>query len=244
MTNPTTSPTKTQPPSRRGLLLGAAVLATVGVAASLVNAMIAGPRRDEPKKQARRPKAVATVTPSELMKPGPLPELSIGDANAPVTIVEYADLTCGACANFHNNVLPTLKEKYIDTGKVRLVFREFPLNERSAHAFMTARCAGGERSMPLISALFSKQEEWATAKTGKEFLPKLFGFAQQVGLSRQAFDACQRNEKLIRDIVAVRDRANQSFGVEQTPTFFINGRRLVGGTLEDFEKALAPLLKS
>lgn len=243
MSNPPTPSTKVQPPSRRGLLLGAATLATVAVAATVVNAMIRGPVREAEKRPTKRAAKPSTVTTTELMKPGPLPEISIGDANAPVTIVEYADLTCGACANFHNAVLPVLKEKYIDTGKVRLIFREFPLNERAAHAFMTARCAGGDKSMPLIAALFSKQEEWAGAKSGKEFLPKLFGFAQQVGMTRQAFDACQKNEKLIRDIVAVRDRAHQSFGVDQTPTFFINGRRLVGGSAEDFEKVIAPLVK-
>jgi len=245
VTNPINTLKGDQLQSRRGLLMGAAAVATVAVAASLLHSYIVGPSRGvEARKQRGPRKSVAKVTPEELMKPGPLPELSVGQANAPVTIVEYADLTCGACANFHNNVLPVLKEKYIDTGKVRLVFREFPLNERSAYAFMAARCAGGERTLPLISALFSKQDDWALAKTGKEFMPKLFGFAQQAGLSKQAFDTCQRNEKLIKDIVAIRDRAHQSFGVNQTPTFFINGRKLEGGTIEDFEKALAPLLKS
>jgi protein-disulfide isomerase len=197
---------------------------------------------DKAEKPAQQPKRVATVSTEELMKSGPLAEIVFGEANAPVTIVEYADMTCGACANFHSIVLPVLKEKHIDTGKVRLVFREFPLNERAAHAFMTARCAGGDQTLHLIAALLSQQEEWATATTAKEFLPKLFGVAQQVGMSRQVFDACQRNEKLLRDIVAVRDRAHQSFGVDQAPTFFINGTRLVGGTIEDFEKAFAPFL--
>jgi protein-disulfide isomerase len=197
---------------------------------------------DKAEKPAQQPKRVATVSTEELMKSGPLAEIVLGEANAPVTIVEYADMTCGACANFHSIVLPVLKEKHIDTGKVRLVFREFPLNERAAHAFMTARCAGGDQTLQLIAALLSQQEEWATATTAKEFLPKLFGVAEQVGMSRQVFDACQRNEKLLRDIVAVRDRAHLSFGVDQAPTFFINGTRLVGETIEDFEKAFASFL--
>jgi protein-disulfide isomerase len=174
------------------------------------------------------------------MKPGPLPDLAIGNADAPVTIVEYASMTCSHCANFHNTVLPTLKTKYIDTGKVRLVFREFPLDERAALASMMARCAGNDKTLPLISMLFSKQDEWATSKT--DFLPKIFKFGQQVGFTKQAFDQCRQDEKLIKNIIAVRDRANTSFGVNSTPTFFINGKKFEGGTVEEFDKALAPLV--
>ena len=175
------------------------------------------------------------------MKAGPLPDLALGKADAPITIVEYASMTCGHCANFHNKILPVLKEKYIDTGKVRLIFREFPLDERAALASMMARCAGGDRSLPLISMLFSKQDEWAASKN--DFLPKIFKLGQQVGMTKQTFDECRQNEKLIKDIIAVRDRANQSFGVNQTPTFFINGKKMDGGSVEDFDKALAPLIK-
>lgn len=227
---------------RRKLLLGSAVIATIGVAGSLIYTLLRpAPRAETARRPVRRPRAPTNVTQEELMKAGPLPDLAMGNANAPVTIVEYASMTCGHCANFHNKILPVLKEKYIDTGKVRLVFREFPLDERAALASMMARCAGGDKALPLISMLFSKQDDWAAAKD--DFLPKIFKFGQQVGITKQTFDECRQNEKLIKDIIAVRDRGNTSFGVNQTPTFFINGKKMDGGTVEDFEKALAPLIK-
>lgn len=227
---------------RRKLLLGSAIIATIGVAGSLIYTLLRpAPRAETARRPVRRPRAPTNVTQEELMKAGPLPDLAMGNANAPVTIVEYASMTCGHCANFHNKILPVLKEKYIDTGKVRLVFREFPLDERAALASMMARCAGGDKALPLISMLFSKQDDWAAAKD--DFLPKIFKFGQQVGITKQTFDECRQNEKLIKDIIAVRDRGNTSFGVNQTPTFFINGKKMDGGTVEDFEKALAPLIK-
>jgi protein-disulfide isomerase len=229
---------------RRKLLYGSAVVATVAVAGSLIYAMVRPtPRAETARKPTRRPRAPVNVTEEALMKPGPLPELTIGNANAPVTIVEYASMTCSHCANFHTKVLPSLKEKYIDTGKVRLVFREFPLDERAALASMMARCAGNEKAMPLISMLFSKQDEWATAR--QDFLPKLFRFGQQVGFTQKSFDECRQNEKLIRDIIATRDRGNTAFGVNSTPTFFVNGKKLEGApTVDEFDKVLAPLIKS
>lgn len=237
----------TSPPNtidRRKLLFSSAVVATVAVAGSMIYSLLRPtPRADAAaKRQVRRPRGPVNVTQDELLKTGALPDLAMGNADAPVTIVEYASMTCGHCANFHNKILPALKEKYIDTGKVRLVFREFPLDERAALASMMARCAGGDRSLPLISMLFSKQDDWATAKN--DFLPKIFKYGQQVGMTQQTFNECRQNEKLIKDIIAVRDRANTTFGVNSTPTFFINGKKMDGGSVEDFDKALAPLLKS
>jgi protein-disulfide isomerase len=229
----TLNTTEREPFLSRRVMLGAAILATAGLVVSLVTSR--GSRTETATRQRNKPKR----TTADLMKSGPLPELSIGKADAPVTIVEYASMTCPHCAEFHNKVLPVLKQKYIDTGKVRLVFREFPFDERGALAAMVARCAGTERALPLISVLFSKQEDWAAAKT--DFLPKLFGYAQQAGFTKQSFDQCRQNEKLLKDLVAQRDRGVE-FGVKATPTFFVNGKRLAGVTIEDFEKAISPVL--
>src|SRR5262245_49671891 len=103
---------------------------------------------------AQRKKAAPTEVPmDELMKPGPLPDLVLGNAEAPITVVEYASMTCGHCAHFHTTVFPTLKEKYVDTGKVRFIMREFPLDNLAAAASMLARCAGDGKTFPLISVL-------------------------------------------------------------------------------------------
>jgi protein-disulfide isomerase len=193
--------------------------------------------------QRRRGSGPSEVAPEELMRPGPLPDLALGSAEAPITVVEYASMTCGHCANFHNKVFPTLKEKYIDTGKVRFILREFPLDNLAAAASMLARCAGEGKTYPLITALFAKQEEWAFVRTDPR--PELLKIAKQAGFTQESFEKCLTDQKLLDDISAVRDKAANTFGVNSTPTFFINGKKLAGGpTLEEFEKAFASALKS
>jgi protein-disulfide isomerase len=231
----TLNSTEREPLLSRRVMLGAAVVATGALLVSLVASR--GSRTETAAKTTR--KRANKLSTAELMKPGPLPDLSIGKADAPVTIVEYASMTCPHCANFHNTVLPALKEKYIDKGLARLVFREFPFDERGALAAMVARCAGNERSLPLISVLFAKQDDWAQAKT--DFLQKLFGYAQQAGFTTQAFDNCRQDEKLLKNLVAMRDRG-VAFGVNATPAFFVNGKKLAGATIEDFDKAIGPAL--
>lgn len=191
---------------------------------------------------AQRKPPLDSVSVEELMKPGNLPDLVQGKADAPVTIVEYASMTCGHCANFHNKVYPTLKEKYIDTGKVRFIFREFPLDNLAAAAAMLARCAGGEKTYAMTAALFAKQEEWAFVRTNP--VPELFKMARQAGFTQESFDKCLTDQKLLDDITAVREKASTTFGVNSTPTFFINGKRLTDRSdqIESFDKAITPLL--
>jgi protein-disulfide isomerase len=191
---------------------------------------------------AQRKKGPSEVSLEELMKPGPLPELTLGKADAPITVVEYASMTCGHCANFHNKIFPQIKEKYIDTGKVHFIMREFPLDNLAAAASMLARCAGGDKTFPMISALFAKQDEWAFVRGDPK--PELFKFARQAGFTQESFDKCLTDQKLLDDIVATRTRGSDILGVSSTPTFFINGKKLAGGSFEDFEKAFAPILRS
>jgi protein-disulfide isomerase len=193
---------------------------------------------------AQRKKASPTeVSVEELMKPGPLPDLVLGNADAPITVVEYASMTCGHCANFHTKIFPTLKEKYVDTGKVRFIMREFPLDNLAAAASMLARCAGEGKTFPLISVLFAKQDDWAFVKGDPR--PELLKFAKQAGFTQESFEKCLTDQKLLDDISAVRARAVDTFGVNSTPTFFVNGKKLTGGgTFDDFEKAFDPILKS
>jgi protein-disulfide isomerase len=232
--------------SKRRLLLLGAIAATVGIAISW-GYSLSQPRTDTAR--TKKP-PVAKLPIEQVLKPGALPEISMGKADAPVTVVEYADLSCPACANFHNKVLPVLKEKYIDKGHVRLVFREFPTNTHSIIATMTMRCVDTDKAPPLISALFSRQDEWRQTKSWEDLRAKLFALSQQVGLTRQAFNACvpesdklsAQQQKLLTDIRKDQERAHQGFGVNQTPTFFVNTTKLTGATIEDFDKAIEPLL--
>jgi protein-disulfide isomerase len=147
---------KTQPGhvqlSRRALLLSLSVAALgAGIGFNPISAF------------AQQKKGPAEVPMEELMKPSDLTELAVGPADAKVVVIEFASMTCGHCAKFHKNVWPEFKKKYVDTGKVRFIFREFPLDNLATAASMLARCAGGDKTFPLIEALFEKQEEWINA---------------------------------------------------------------------------------
>lgn len=216
---------------RQALLLGAgaALVAAGGVS------LLASPAL------AQRRAKTAEVATDELMKAGPLPEMTLGDAKAPITMVEYASMTCGHCAAFHNKVLPTIKEKYIETGKVRLVMREFPLDNLAAIASMAARCAGEGKSLPLITAMFAKQDDWAFVRPDPR--PALFNIVKQAGFTQESYDKCITDQKLLDDIVAIRERGAEVFGVDATPSFFINGKRFNGSpSFEEFEKVFEGIL--
>jgi|SRR5262249_23121734 len=187
------------------------------------------------------PAGPQTVSIEELMAQGPLPDQVLGEAEAPVTIVEYASMTCPHCAAFHETTYPELKKRYIDTGKVRFIFREFPLDPLAAAGFMLARCAGEGKYYPMIETLFHQQKTWAVQKP----IPPLLAIAKQAGFSQQSFEQCLANQKLLEDIEKVRERAANKFGVNSTPTFFINGERVAGAlSIEDLEKKIQPYLKS
>ena len=188
--------------------------------------------------QSRGPSEVSVA---ELMKPVGLPDLALGADDAKVTVVEYASMTCGHCAHFTTDVFPEFKKKYVDTGKVRYVFREFPLDNLAAAASMLARCTGTEKAFPLIEVLFEKQKEWAFGEGNP--VPRLFEIAKQAGFTQESFDKCLTDQKLLDDITAGRTRAADVFGVSATPTFFINGKKLDGApTMEKLDAAIEPLL--
>jgi protein-disulfide isomerase len=232
------------PLNRRNVLFaGAGVLALAAASAWFLSSSSSQPTATGTAKPSRKSGRVTEVPVDKLMEAGPLPDLVVGDAKAPVTIVEYASLTCGHCASFHNTIYPVLKSKYIDAGKVRLIMREFPLDDRATGAAMLARCAGDSKAFPLISALFARQEEWAFVPK-ENFVPELAKIARQAGFTDESLRACLGDQALMDKVLTVRGRAADEFGVNSTPTFFINGKRLAGGSIEDFEKAIEPLLKS
>jgi len=185
--------------------------------------------------------AAQTFSPLELEAKGPLDDIPLGSANAPVTIIEYASMTCPHCAAFENQVFPKLKEKYIDTGKVRYIMREYPLDRLAAAAFMLARCAGPEKYNPLIETLFQQQQKWAI----RDPIPPLLSIAKQAGFTEKSFNECINDNALLKKIQDVRDRASSKFKVDATPTFFINGQRYSGEiSIEEIDKILQPLLKA
>ena len=191
---------------------------------------------------AQQKKGPAEVSVDELMKQGDLKDDAVlGPADAKITVVEYGSMTCGHCANFTTKVFPEFKTKYIDSGKVRYIFREFPLDNLAAAAAMIARCSGGEKTLAMIETLYEKQADWAF--TNGNPVPKLFDIAKQAGFTQESFDKCLTDQKLLDQITSGRTHATEAFGVNSTPTFFINGKRLQEvPTLAAFDKMIEPLL--
>ncbi|MGB8276814.1 MAG: DsbA family protein [Methylovirgula sp.] len=183
----------------------------------------------------------ATIPIDELMAKEALPDIVQGKADAPITMIEYASMTCGHCARFHAETYPILLKNYIQTGKVRFMLREFPLDPLAAAGFMLARCAGPDKRDLMIGLLFDKQKDWAF---NDKPLEALSGLVKQTGISQETFNACINNQALYDQINEIRDRAAQKFGVDATPTFFINGKKVAGEmTPETLDKLLQPMLK-
>ena len=188
-----------------------------------------------PATKVELPSSEGSVDTAKLMEPGALPEMAIGDANAPVTIVEYMSMTCPHCAAFHNNTFEAIKTKYVDSGKVRFVLREFPFDPRAAAAFMLARCAPEGQYFPMISMLFKQQQQWAAAQNGRDALLQMSKLA---GFTQESFESCLTNQKLLDDVNAVMQKGAKDFGVQSTPTFFVNGEHYSGDMSVDVMSAL------
>ena len=213
--------------TRRNLLVGASVFAMVAALGGL-EALIHA-----------QPAAAQSIPPAELLVPPPLGDRSLGKDDAPVTIVEYASMTCPHCAHFHETTYPELKKRYIDTGKVRFIFCEFPLDPLAAGASMLARCADKDKFFPMIETLFQLQRQWAVEKP----IPPLLAIAKQAGFTEQSFNACLSDQKMLDAMQAEQKRATDKFGVNSTPTIFINGKKQVGGqSIEDLAKVIDPIL--
>ncbi len=201
--------------NRRNLMLGASVLAGLGLIGS--------------------PALALDV--EALNKAPELGEMALGPDDAKVTVIEYASATCPHCASFHKDTFGKLKAEYIDTNKIRFVFREFPLNDAAMAAFMIARAAPKEAYFPLMDIYFNTLETWAANPD-----EGLFNIAKQAGFTREKFDATLKDEALAKKILAIKD-VGAGFGVQGTPTFFINGELFEGErTIEGFRAAIDPLL--
>ncbi len=192
------------------------------------------------------PAAAQAPDPADLAEPGPLGEKAEGKPDAPVTIIEYASMTCGHCAHFAAETYPKLKSDYIDAGKVRFILREFPLDPLAAAGFMIARCAADNakddaKFFDVVELLFREQKQWAYPDKPVEGLQNL---TKQIGFTQQSFEACLTNQEMLDGINATRQRAAEKFGVNSTPTFFINGKIQRGAmSFEDLKKILDPLIE-
>jgi len=196
---------------------------------------------------ALSPPAAAVVAPpvmvpiDQLMAAGPLPDIVQGSPTAPITIIEYASMTCTHCAAFHELTWPELKTKYIDSGRAKFILREFPLDPLATAGFMLARCAGPEKRNLLIDQMFSQQKTWAFVDKPIE---PLLAMVKTIGFTQTDFETCLKNQDLYEQVSQTRERAAEAFNIDSTPTFFVNGRKMTGElAIGDFDRVLDPLVK-
>lgn len=219
----------------------------IGAIAALYNAI----EGNQPTANARTPAPAAAPQSASVAAPTPdgsydMVEVTkddyvIGKPDAPVTLIEYASLTCPHCAAFHNQVLPMVKKDYIDTGKVRMVYRDFPLDQLALTGSMLARCAGRERHYSFINALFEQQSTWSRASSPMAALAKL---ARLGGMSQVQFEDCLKKKDIADAVLKQRLDGQQKFAISSTPTVIVNGRKFSGGlTIEQFRAVVDPMLK-
>jgi protein-disulfide isomerase len=170
-------------------------------------------------------------------------EVVMGDENAPVTVIEYMSLTCRHCANFHIETLPDVMKNYVDTGKVRFIFRDYPLDGTAYRAAIVTHCmaeAGPKRYYGFVQILFQQQQRWATARDPLAEVAKL---ARIGGMNQQSFDACLENETYASGVLLARTQGETEYDIQSTPSFVINGRVVPGGmSYEEFSRAIDPLI--
>lgn len=177
---------------------------------------------------------------TNLDQPGPLKEMTQGDANAPIKVIEYASMTCPHCASFHNRTYHELKEKYIDTGKVLFAFREFPLDQVAATVAVLARCAPEDKFFNVIDVFFKTQPQWRSSTNPLEGILEI---AKQVGFTQQSVEKCLQNQEVIDGVNTIRKHGIEVMKVEATPTFFINGKKVSGSlSIDAFDKEFESFL--
>lgn len=186
-------------------------------------------------------------------------DMVIGDVNAPVEMIEYASFTCNHCATFHNDVLPRIKEKYVDTGKVKIIIRSYMLNRVDANISQLTRCVSEKRFFAFNDILFNRQQNWYNVPEymrlaklhGEEQAGQMFTeivrqeinkIARQVGMNQKKIDACGSNEEIGKYLFAIQSEANEKYKVAATPTIIVNGKITLGNDYRSVEKAIEEAL--
>lgn len=183
---------------------------------------------------AAGPAETAVPLKDQILEPGPLGEREYGNPNAPVTIIEYVSLTCPHCRNYHAKVFPKVKRHYVDTGKVRYIFREFPIGRTAGTAAIVTRCAPKNKHLYLTEAFLARQREWVSQEVRPD---AIYAVAKSSGMSRAEFDKCLANQSIIDGLAEVKQRGRK-YGVIGTPSLFINGQKLQGAVTFEEVKAL------
>ena len=166
----------------------------------------------------------------------------VGDKNAPVTIIEYASLSCSHCADFHNNTLEDLIKEYVDTGKARIVFRDFPFNYPALLGSMVLRCIPEDVRYDYMNALFQLQQKWVVRENAKS-TQELYKIMQSGGMTKEEFETCTNNVELENTILQALIAAQNEFNIQSTPSFLINGNLVEGNkSIKEFRQIIDKIL--
>lgn len=208
----------------------------IGAAALLTLAACGENSSESGSNQAETVDGVAEATVVDAAdREGTWGDIVYGDPNAPVTVVEYASLTCPHCATFSKDYFPEFKKKYIDTGKVKLLYRNYIMNRVDLTASAAARCGNQEVTQKLMSVFFARQYDWARSENP---LDELASLARRVGISRTQFDRCVNDKDMHRHLMALTKTASEDFGVNSTPSFFVEGERMEFTTFDDLTEMM------
>jgi protein-disulfide isomerase len=187
--------------------------------------------------------AAAQTDPAALAPRREGDDMVMGAASAPVTIIEYASLTCPHCAAFNANTFPQLKSEYIDRGLVKYVYRDFPLDRMALEAAKIARCAGPEKYFGFVDVLFRQQQSWTRGNDAEQIMANLRRLAKVGGMSDATFDACSKDKTVENAVLEQSLKGERELKVGSTPTLIINGQKYTGAlSFEELDKMLKPLV--
>lgn len=232
---------------KKTVAVGTFALLLLGFSFFSVNAMMQSAELEN-KKETGKSEAIEKGTKNSFKAfqesvDGMMKDRVLGDKDAPITIIAYSSFTCSHCADFHTKILPELKKELIDTGKVKFVFRDFPMEGKAAAASMLSRCAPQDAYYNVLDTFFSTQSEWVMFADTKE---KLTGYVSLLGMSDEDTKACLKNESLLKALMAMRTDAVETYKINATPSFVIQKgivqEKIVGAvSLSQFKDAIKKL---
>jgi len=167
-------------------------------------------------------------------------EIFLGNKDAKVTVIEYASMTCIHCANFHKDIYPKIKENYIDTNKIKFIYRDFPLDKQALFGSVLAKCAPKEKYFDFVQLILSTQKKWITSDD--TFIDKLKNIGKLAGLTESKINNCFKDEQIVDNIINTRNFAERKYNISSTPSFIINNKKYSAMSYENFEKIIENLI--
>ena len=167
-------------------------------------------------------------------------EIFLGNKDAKVTVIEYASMTCIHCANFHKDIYPKIKENYIDTNKIKFIYRDFPLDKQALFGSVLAKCAPKEKYFDFVQLILSTQKKWITSDD--TFIDKLKNIGKLAGLTESKINNCFKDEQIVDNIINTRTFAERKYNISSTPSFIINNKKYSAMSYENFEKIIENLI--